>query len=103
MITYLIQMMACSGILYAYYYFFLRNEKFHQYNRFYLLIAMALSLLLPLLKIPVTIKDTDTSPVYAFVSTGEAVVVTAVKKASTIRNYCMLFTDVLCYGCFSGW
>lgn len=98
MITYLIQMMACSGILYAYYYFFLRNEKFHQYNRFYLLIAMALSLVLPLLKIPVTIKDTDTSPVYAFVSTGEAVVVIAVKKSF---DYSQLLYVI--YGCVVLW
>ncbi|MGN7787949.1 energy transducer TonB [Niabella sp. 22666] len=98
MITYLIQMIACSGILYTYYYFFLRNEKFHQYNRFYLLTAMALSLLLPLLKIPVTVKDADTSPVYTFVSAGEAVVVTAVEKRF---DYALLLYII--YGCMVLW
>ncbi len=98
MITYLTQMIACSGILYAYYYFFLRNEKFHQYNRFYLLMAMTLSLLLPLLKIPVTVNDTDTSPVYTFISTGEAVVVTAIEKRF---DYMQLLYAI--YGCILLW
>lgn len=48
---YLLKVMICSGILFGYYWLFLRNKIFHQYNRFYLLAAMCLSLLLPLLKI----------------------------------------------------
>jgi beta-lactamase regulating signal transducer with metallopeptidase domain len=80
MLTYLIQMIACSGVLYAYYHFFLRNEKFHQYNRFYLLFAMALSLILPLFKIPVIVEDAATNPIYAFVSTEKTVLVTATAK-----------------------
>lgn len=77
MVTYLIQMTACSGLLYAYYHFFLRNERFHQYNRFYLLLAMLLSCILPLLKIPVSVKDTQSNAIYSFMSTGEVVVVAA--------------------------
>ena len=38
-------------MLFAYYWFFLRNKIFHQYNRFYLLISIVLSLVLPFLKI----------------------------------------------------
>lgn len=49
----LTKMIACSGILYGYYWLFLRNQRFHHYNRFYLLGATALSLTFPLLKIPV--------------------------------------------------
>lgn len=94
MITYLLQMIACSGILYGYYHFFLRNEKFHEYNRFYLLFAMVLSLILPLLKIPVTVKDTDVHPIYTFVSTGEAVVVTA-----TARGFDYAQLLYILYGC----
>ncbi len=48
---YMLKVIICSGILFGYYWFFLRNKIFHQYNRFYLLAAMSLSLLLPLLKI----------------------------------------------------
>src|SRR4051794_937401 len=49
---YMLKMISCSGLLYAYYYFILRNRSFHQYNRYYLLSTLVLSLLLPLVKIP---------------------------------------------------
>ncbi|MGF7230990.1 TonB-dependent receptor plug domain-containing protein [Arachidicoccus sp.] len=48
-VLYLIKVVVCSGILYAYYLLALRNKNFHPYNRFYLLITAALSFLLPLL------------------------------------------------------
>ncbi|GAB3421111.1 energy transducer TonB [Niabella aquatica] len=78
MLTYLLQMIACSGILYGYYHFFLRNERFHQYNRFYLLFSIAVSLVLPVIKIPVLLQTEErATPVYLFVSTGENIVITA--------------------------
>ncbi|WP_346238533.1 M56 family metallopeptidase [Niabella insulamsoli] len=76
MLNYLLQMIACSGILYGYYHIGLRNERFHQYNRFYLLAAMLLSLILPLIKIPVEVAE-DNSPVYALVSTAAPVFVSS--------------------------
>jgi TonB-dependent SusC/RagA subfamily outer membrane receptor len=48
---YLLKVAICSGILYGYYWLLLRNKVFHKYNRFYLLAAVVLSLLLPVLKI----------------------------------------------------
>ncbi|MFM6926179.1 MAG: M56 family metallopeptidase [Ferruginibacter sp.] len=48
---YMLKVIICSGILYAYYWLFLRNKVFHVYNRFYLLVSMVLSMVLPLLKI----------------------------------------------------
>ncbi len=57
----MLKVMICSGILFGYYWFFLRNKLFHQYNRFYLLAAMSLSLLLPLLKINFWQPATDTN------------------------------------------
>ena len=48
---YMLKVIICSGILFTYYWLFLRNKIFHGYNRFYLLASMLLSLLLPLLKI----------------------------------------------------
>src|SRR5687768_8712852 len=50
---YLLQVTAVSGILYCYYHFFLRNKKFHRYNRFYLLAAVLLSITVPFLDITV--------------------------------------------------
>src|SRR5882757_8541891 len=56
-ISYLFKMLLCSGILYAYYYVALRNNRFHQWNRYYLLLATLLSLILPLLQLPMPFSD----------------------------------------------
>lgn len=47
---YLLQVILCSGILYGYYLLLLQNKRFHQYNRFYLLLSVLLSLIVPLLE-----------------------------------------------------
>lgn len=44
---YLLKVLVCSGVLFLYYSCFLRNRVFHQWNRFYLLAAVLISLLLP--------------------------------------------------------
>jgi len=49
--TYLIKSIITAGILFAYYHIALRNKKFHSYNRFYLLGATVLSLLIPMLNL----------------------------------------------------
>ena len=41
----------CSGVTFLYYRLSLKDRTFHHYNRFYLLCAMFISLLLPLIKI----------------------------------------------------
>jgi N-acetylmuramoyl-L-alanine amidase len=48
---YLLKVMACSGILLGYYWWMLRNKLYHQYNRFFLLVSVVLSLALPLFTI----------------------------------------------------
>ncbi|MCW3093457.1 MAG: hypothetical protein JWP81_4526 [Ferruginibacter sp.] len=48
---YLLKVIICSGILFGYYWLMLKNKIFHQYNRFYLLAAVLLSLSLPLIEI----------------------------------------------------
>lgn len=52
-LLYLGKVVLCSGILLGYYWLFLRNRRFHHYNRFYLQATLLLSVLLPLIKIPV--------------------------------------------------
>jgi N-acetylmuramoyl-L-alanine amidase len=52
-LLYLLQVILASGILYCYYHFFLRNKRFHRYNRFYILTATVISILVPFLNIPV--------------------------------------------------
>ncbi len=51
LILYLTKMIVCSTILFGYYHLALRNRTFHHYNRFYLLSAVLVSILLPLLKV----------------------------------------------------
>lgn len=82
MLVYILQMMACSAILYGYYHFFLKNEKFHAYNRFYLIGAVLVSILLPFVKIPVNwMNPVAESPLEIFVSNAEVVTVSAAADA----------------------
>jgi TonB-dependent SusC/RagA subfamily outer membrane receptor len=59
LIAYLLKMMLISGVLYAYYHVVLKDKRFHQWNRFYLLSAVALSILIPLFHIPVQASVQD--------------------------------------------
>jgi len=56
-----------SIVFYAGYYFFLRKESFHSFNRFYLLSAMAVSLLIPFVRFSVPLLagmlSTSSNPV----------------------------------------
>ena len=53
-LIYLLKVLICSGILFGYYLLALRNRRFHQWNRFYLLSAVVLSLLAPLAQVTIT-------------------------------------------------
>ena len=48
---YLGKMILCSGVMFAYYLLFLKDKTFHHYNRFYLLLTVIISLVLPLIKV----------------------------------------------------
>jgi len=50
---YLLKVIICSGILFLYYHLALRNKLFHQWNRFYLLIAVVISLIAPIIQLSV--------------------------------------------------
>jgi TonB family protein len=54
MMLWLVKVFICSGVLYGYYALALKNNTFHQWNRYYLLLSALLSLVLPLLQIPVS-------------------------------------------------
>ncbi len=49
--VYLIKSTICTAVMYGYYLIFLKDKTFHDYNRFYLLFTVAISLILPFLKI----------------------------------------------------
>jgi N-acetylmuramoyl-L-alanine amidase len=75
---YLLKVIICSGILYGYYLLALRNRIFHHWNRYYLLATVLLSLLLPLISIPIVqeVKQTPNEAVrmLEIVTTGDAYV-----------------------------
>ena len=48
---YFLQVILCSALMMGYYWLVLRNKRFHQYNRFYLLAIALLSWIVPLIKI----------------------------------------------------
>lgn len=53
-LLYNLKVIVCAGILFLYYLVALRNKRFHQWNRFYLLAAVVISLVAPLLRFTVT-------------------------------------------------
>ena len=54
LILFVAKIFLCSGILFTYYWCFLRNKRFHHYNRFYLLAIVILSLVFPFLDISIS-------------------------------------------------
>jgi len=50
-----------SGILFSYYWLFLRNKRFHHYNRFYLLSALVIPPLFSLISIPIFLEGDHTT------------------------------------------
>src|SRR6187401_2304533 len=61
LLFYMLQVIAASGLLYGYYDFALRNKKFHRYNRFYLLMTIVISSLIPFLNIQVYFSSNETA------------------------------------------
>ncbi|WP_051230791.1 M56 family metallopeptidase [Epilithonimonas caeni] len=51
MLLYFGKMILCSTVMFAYYLLFLKDKTFHHYNRFYLLLSVIISLVLPLIKV----------------------------------------------------
>lgn len=52
---YFLQVIVCSAILFGYYLLVLRDKKFHQYNRFYLLFVLIAPWIIPLIRLPLKI------------------------------------------------
>ncbi|MBO9594561.1 MAG: energy transducer TonB [Niabella sp.] len=60
---YFLQLFLCSGLLYAYYLFFLKNRKLHRFNRFFLLGSFVLSMAVPFIKVPFYVSLTKDSSI----------------------------------------
>ncbi|MEI6088192.1 MAG: M56/M15 family metallopeptidase [Bacteroidota bacterium] len=65
---YFLQVIFCSAVMMGYYWFVLRDKKFHQYNRFYLLSVLILSWIIPLIKIQFTKPVSNGTQVINFLS-----------------------------------
>lgn len=59
LLAYLLKVIVVSAIFYGYYRLFLRNKRFHHYNRFFLLSALLLSIVLPFIRIPLLYQPHD--------------------------------------------
>jgi TonB-dependent SusC/RagA subfamily outer membrane receptor len=66
---YLLKVIICSGILCGYYFLALRNKVFHRWNRFYLLAAVVISLVAPVMKINIFQKNNDEGTVVQMLQT----------------------------------
>ena len=66
---YLLKVIICSGILYGYYFLALRNKAFHRWNRFYILAAIVISLLIPIIKINIFQNGEDKGTVVQMLQT----------------------------------
>ncbi|MDF9799826.1 TonB family protein [Catalinimonas alkaloidigena] len=57
LLIYLLESSICLGVFYLFYIMVLHDQPSHQYNRFYLLATSLLSLVLPLLEIPILVSE----------------------------------------------
>src|SRR6478672_3539074 len=58
-VIYLLKSIACSGILYAFYRIFYYNRPHHQWSRFYLLLSVIISVVLPLVQIELPVFTSE--------------------------------------------
>jgi beta-lactamase regulating signal transducer with metallopeptidase domain len=91
-LLYFLKLFLYSGILFGYYWLFLRNRRFHHYNRYYLLATLVLSVTLPLIKIPVFNEGTGTlnQAIYQTVS-----IVTPLPQQAVITKFPAQTTPLL--------
>jgi beta-lactamase regulating signal transducer with metallopeptidase domain len=70
---YLLKVIICSALLTGYYFIALRNKFFHQWNRFYLLITVLLSLIIPLFQFTIFQKPEEKNETHwlQYISTGD--------------------------------
>lgn len=100
-LLYLLKMVIVSGVFYAYYWFSLRDKKFHHYNRFYLLAASLLSLIIPCLQLNwFIIKQSDIETSNAFlgyvINNKDAIV-----QSKSILTLSLIILFLLTFGAIS--
>jgi TonB family protein len=96
---YLLKVIVCSGVLFGYYYSVLRNKRFHQYNRFYLLFVLIISWVIPIAKIQIWNEANQNEPVavklLTVVAASDAFVEESAKSSAI--NWSAEYVGVLCF------
>ena len=110
-LLYLLKMILVAGIFYGYYWYILRDKKFHHYNRFYLLSTSFFSLIIPCLQLSwFTIKQEDiiaSDGLFAYVLNNKEAIVQS-KSIVTIASLVLLLLAIgaayllikLCYNLY---
>ena len=100
---YLLKVIICSGVLFVYYWLLLRNKVFHEYNRFYLLATVVLSLVLPLVQINIWHTAANPAPgikiLAAVTSSNEyldEIILTAHRNTFTATQFVWLLYLFIC-------
>ncbi len=88
MMLYLLQSTACLLILLIVFKVFLEVERMHQFNRFYLLIALLFSLVVPILETPITFvwwQNLESIPILNWANSGPSTEV-IIKDSLSVKN-----------------
>jgi TonB-dependent SusC/RagA subfamily outer membrane receptor len=90
---FLLQVIISSGVMLLYYWLFLRNKKFHQYNRFYLLALFVLPWFVPLFKIQLLPLKQDAAMIIYFaqaITDNNTIIESKVKAAAFNWNIAII-------------
>ena len=100
---YLLKVICCSAVLYGYYKLFLRDKIFHHYNRFYLLVSVVISLVMPLIKINIFHNQNEAAAgikLLSIVTSSneymEEIILTAHKNSLSSAQYFWIFYVLIC-------
>ena len=96
MIAYLLNFVLCTGLLLAVYHIFLARERMFRFSRFYLLLSLAFSLIVPLIHVDISPKVALSKP--EIVSHIVILPVTYVQQeqpATVVNTYSILFYALL--------
>ena len=89
-----LQVIICSGIMLLYYWLVLRNKRFHQYNRFYILASVFLAFIIPFVKIQLdkaTAEKGMAQMIYVFADYNATIDAAVAKKGFQVDWTLLLF------------
>ncbi len=97
-LEFLLKLILSSGILFGYYWLFLRDQKFHRFNRYYLLGVLLITPVISLLKIPVSFQSQSGADT-VLRSLDELKTISAGTPAESPGNYPIILFII--YSCIS--